>query len=509
MLSELEAAVALLPQVAARELIRVDQEHAVANLASLPGQVAAAAVAAGRAGRAVELLEQTRGIMVADVLDARSSDLTRLRGHLSGLAEEFEKLRTRLDVLNRAGRAAGPGDLTRQRRDAYRAWDDLITRIRKVDGFEDFLEPPDIRRLARQAAAGPVIFPYTSPSGCGALLLTDDPGVPVRAVSLDLSEEDAFRQAESLLDALAGAAQETEDGGRAAQRALSGVLAWVWDAITGPVLTALGYTGRPAADQPWPRVWWCPIGVLAYLPLHAAGHHDDRLAEARPLTVMDRVVSSYAATVRGMAYSRAQQPAPAVGDTLIVAVPDAPGVPPLPGANREAQFLSGLIPGARVLPRPTRDAVLAALPRGQVVHFACHGYADAADPSASQLILYDHGTSPLSLADISALRLVSELAYLSACETTVTSLELADEAVHITGAFHLAGYQNVIGTLWPVNDGSAALIARDFYRTITGDGTKAPNSSLASHALHTATRRLRARFPDQPTHWAGYIHTGR
>ena len=99
-LAAVEAAVGLLPQVAPRALVRADREYSLGQLASLAGQAAAAAVAAGRPGRAVELLEQTRGVLVADTLDARSSDLTRLRGQQPGLADEFDELRARIDVLD-------------------------------------------------------------------------------------------------------------------------------------------------------------------------------------------------------------------------------------------------------------------------------------------------------------------------------------------------------------------------------------------------------------------------
>ena len=56
--------------------------------------------------------------------------------------------------------------------------------------------------------------------------------------------------------------------------ALAGVLGWLGDRVTGPVLDHLGYTITPPAGAPWPRVWWCPSGALSLLPLHAAGHHD-------------------------------------------------------------------------------------------------------------------------------------------------------------------------------------------------------------------------------------------
>ena len=518
-LAAVEAAVGLLPQVVPRALVRADREYSLGRLASLAAQAAAVAVTAGRPGRAVELLEQTRGVLVADTLDARSSDLTRLRGQQPGLAGEFDKLRDRIDALDHPGAFAQPADppggepdLAQARRDAHAAWPDLIARIRAIGGFENFLQPPDIHQLASHARGGPVVFTYTSPSRCDALILTDDPATPVRVVPLtDLTEQDAYRQANRLLAARQAAGDTGADPAAriAAQTEILDVLAWMWDTLTGPVLAALGHITTPAVGQPWPRVWWCPVGILAYLPLHSAGHHHD-LAAARPhpRAVLDRVVSSYTTTVRGLAYARAQHPDPAADTTLIIAVPDAPDALPLPGVAAEAGALAGLIPGARVLPHPTRDTVLAALPGHPVAHFACHGYADWDNPAASQLILYDHHTTPLTVTDISARHLTSGLAYLSACDTTVTNPALTNEAVHITGAFHLAGYQHVIGTLWRINDTAAADLACDVYTHLTRHGTVRPDTSRAAHALHHATRRLRGTYTAAPTLWAAHTHTG-
>ena len=222
---------------------------------------------------------------------------------------------------------------------------------------------------------------------------------------------------------------------------------------------------------------------------------------------LDRVVSSYITTVRRLAYARTHA-SPDNGGAVIVAVPDAPDTSPLPGVTVEATTLTGLLPDALVLADPTRNTVLAALPSHTVAHFACHSHADWNDPASSRLILRDHHAAPLTVADVSALRLGGDLAYLSACDTTVTSPRLADEAVHITGAFHLAGYQHVIGTLWPISDAAAGDITKDFYDNITADGKTPPQTSRSAQALHHAIRRLRARYPQAPTLWAAHTHTG-
>jgi len=516
-LAALEAAVALLPQLAPRVLVQADREHGLSRLANLAGEAAAAAVTAGQPGRAVELLEQTRGILAAGTLDARDSDVTRLRDCQPSLADEFDQLRDRIDALDHPD-AAPPGSAQERgpanaRQDAHAAWDHLIVRIRTTDGFQDFLQPRSVGQLAAQAQDGPVVFTYTSRSRCDALIVTADPATPVRLIPLpSLTQTDAIRQIGRLLNARWAAG---DSGTRTAvQRDTLDVLAWLWDTVTEPVMTALGHTCSPADGQPWPRVWWCPVGILAYLPLHAAGHHqpaatppqpDPAATPPQPDTVLDRVTSSYTTTVRALSHARAQQLGLAADKTLIIAVP---GAPPLPGVATEAARLAHLIPGAQVLPHPTRDAVLAALPSYPVAHFACHGYADWTDPAASQLILHDHESSPMTVADISALHLTGSMAYLSACDTTITSPALTNEAVHLTGAFYLAGYQHVIGTLWPINDTIAGELACDFYTHLTHHGTTPPDTSLVADALHHATRRLRDQYPATPTLWAAHTHTG-
>jgi hypothetical protein len=454
------------------------------------------------------------------------------------LAEAFEELRSRLDAPDQKPAISPNGlaelhtspDLEQSRREArvaadarrqtQAAWDHLITRIRGVDGFADFLITPSISKLAVQAHDGPIVFLSASPTRCDALILTDDPQIPVRLVPLTaLTETAAAEQAIRLLEARRNATDQMQEPASrmAAQSEALEVLAWTWDTITEPVLTALGHTTTPSREETWPRLWWSPVSFLAYLPLHAAGHHSDLTAsdpalKANPRSALDRVISSYTTTVRSLAYARTHHPKTDTDtDTdkaVVVAVPDAPDTRPLPGVSAETTTLTRLLPDALVLTNPTRDTVLAALPDHPVAHFACHGSADVNDPTSSRLILRDHRTAPLTVADVSALHLTGSLAYLSACDTAITSPRLADEAVHITGAFHLAGYQHVIGTLWPISDTAAHDITKDFYDDLTADGTTPPQTSRSAQALHHAIRRLRARYPQAPTLWAAHTHTG-
>lgn len=112
--------------------------------------------------------------------------------------------------------------------------------------------------------------------------------------------------------------------------------------------------------------------------------------------------------------------------------------------------------------------------------------------------------APLTVVDVSRLRLeTADLAYLSACSTARVGTTLTDEAIHLASAFQLAGYRQVIATLWPINDRLAVRLAEEVYDAIVARGT-----GVAARAVHEATRRLRSRRRDLPQLWAAHIHTG-
>jgi tetratricopeptide (TPR) repeat protein len=251
-LAWIEAAIELAQRLAPRTLGRRDRELRLVELSGLAGEAAAAGVNAGCPARAVELLEQTRGLLVADLLDARGGDLVRLGTTEPELARSVEVLRDDREALDgpdplRPGKF-GPDhdatfrvarDLAANRRAADAAWDDLITRIRAIDGFADIFRPPPISDLAAQACDGPVVFVYVSPARCDALIVTGDADEPVRVVPLTaLRFEDLYER----LTALTSASERgyAGDEGASAQASILRALAWAWDTIAGPALEALG-----------------------------------------------------------------------------------------------------------------------------------------------------------------------------------------------------------------------------------------------------------------------------
>ncbi|GCE02286.1 CHAT domain-containing protein [Embleya hyalina] len=95
----------------------------------------------------------------------------------------------------------------------------------------------------------------------------------------------------------------------------------------------------------------------------------------------------------------------------------------------------------------------------------------------------------------------AEPAFLSACSTARPSGRPADEAIHLASAFQLAGYRHVIGTLWRIGDWQPVDVADLIYSAIA-DGAG------VAEAVHGATRRMRDRWPDDPSAWASHIHVG-
>lgn len=524
-LEPLRLAVGLLPQAARRSLPRGDQERPLSLFAGLASSAAACALEAGDSELAVQLLEQGRGVLLGQALDTRG-DLTALREQHPGLAAEFARLRDLLDPgpldpgsrLTPAGPAEPPpltdaGTGAQQRHAIAAQWDTLLADVRSRPGFERFLQAPTVAELRARCTAGPVVIVNLSEFRCDALILTAAGLTVVPLPGVSLGEVTAL--AEKFRADLPSAWRP----GPAADR-IAATLGWLWDAIAAPVLDAAGLTAAPDSAAAWPRVWWVPTGPLAFLPLHAAGYHGDaagrkagREAGSVPRAVLDRVISSYLPTVRSLPAAAPGEagsgPEPATApDVLVVAMPSTPSASDLPWARAEAEHIAARLPAADVLTGSgaTHTAVLAALPGHAWAHFACHAASSTDDAAAARLLLDDHEVHPLTVREIGRLRIPrAELAYLSACDTARGPVRLADEAVHVTGAFHMAGYRHVIGTLWSVADQIAADVAGDVYARITAP---APDAAATAAALHHAVRTVRDRHPGRAVLWAAHVHVG-
>ncbi|MEO3925690.1 CHAT domain-containing protein [Micromonosporaceae bacterium B7E4] len=526
-LAALERAVRRIPSVISRSTAGRRRLDAIARLGGLASEAAAVAVAAGDPDAAVELLERGRGLLFNEALDIRvggaelaavdpllAADLARVERELAE-ADAYTHVRKFIIEVERT--TASGESLAKSTRewDPRTSWlprtrelaaerDRLVARIRAVPGFADLLRPPSLPVLRERLRGLPVVVVNTFGDQGDALLVAAEPGRPVELVRLpELREAAVQRQVTRMYAAVLDATEPAVPFDRrvAAQEDLLDVLAWLWDAVTGPVLDRIA-----PAEGPAPRIWWCPVGSLARLPLHAAGHH--RAADGSR-TVLDRTVSSYTPTLSALAHA-ATGPArpPATATAAVVGVPGAPRLSALPEVRAEVEQVARLIPGSALLSgtevalRDVED-LLRVHP---IAHFACHG---AADTSANAMLGggLRLGAATLSPHLVRSYRLDRpELAFLSACSTAEAHPTFTDEPLHLASAFQLAGFRGVVGTMWRTTD--SARVAEAFYGTLTGGGTRPPETADAARALTDTVRALRDEFPSTPTRWAGYLHVG-
>jgi tetratricopeptide (TPR) repeat protein len=527
----LTAAIATLENLARKRLAQADLDSLLFISADLAADAVDSACERGDHGAALTLHERVRGLLITRAIETRPD--ARLLARLpAGDAARFTELSSQVDALD-AGTAQGAqgssspaGDTdafaaAAARRRLTGDWEALLTRIRAAPGFERFLLPLDDADIMALAADGPVVTIIPGRNRTHALVATDG---SLTEVPLPAAAPETLRHRALSLRTLMQARPARNRAEAEAQLAFrrkrfQGELAWLWEAVTFPVLDSLGLTGPPASGAVLPRLWWSLPSHLSELPLHAAGHHDSRvLGRAAEETVMSRVVSSYVPTLRSLAQSRTQ-PAGNHRGRLIVSMSSTPGQHPLPGAGPEAAAVQKEYPDAHALAddKAPPEQVTPALRASAWFHFAGHGRADGQHPGASSLILHN---GSLTARDVAAMRLRdAQLAFLSACETAVS--HAADpHAETLAGAFHLAGFRHVVGTLWRIDDWHAQQIATGFYSRLQAvSGQHAPRLDPGSpHAaspalpvartLHEVVNSHRRQWPDQPDNWASHIHTG-
>ena len=243
-----------------------------------------------------------------------------------------------------------------------------------------------------------------------------------------------------------------------------------------------------------------PHGALHYLPFAVLENGKSSLLDRYTLRVLP------SASVMPLL---ARRPAPAGRETLILGNPDLRDARyDLPGAQKEAQEIARLRPGAKVLMRKeaTREALSALGGQYAYLHLASHGTFDASAPRSSGLLLSPRpdAANPLdgmlTVDDLYGLRLDAELVTMSACETALADVQSGDDVVGLSRGFFYAGANNILASLWQVDDASTEQLMVQFYKGLSGSGGKA-------EALRRAQLALKAKQP-HPFFWAAFQLAG-
>lgn len=492
-----EAATRMLPDLSPWTVAMADRQYFLADQSRLSLLASSLALRSGRKQfQALSLLEIGRGVMSGQILDIRT-DLSRLREKRPSIALRFDALRHELEASAKTS-ATLPGELVgmSEMRDAqmqrqaevgyqFRAFQ---THIRMIPGFENFFLWPSEEEMREAAKHGPIVVLSTSSLRTDAFIIQHTTGV--RAIELEnVSEIDIGEMGQEIKRY---AASPTFD--------INPLLGRMWDTIAMPVMQALGFD-KPVVDDRWPHMWWVLAGAFSHLPLHAAGYHRPGSVDG----VIDRVISSYAPTVKALVhlhrYKPPSQPAEGAHRALLVAMPNTPSQKVLPAINEEVLMLKKLWPllklDVEVLSQSQarKEEVVGRLKQCKIFHFAGHGHADQIDPSRSQLLLDDWQHNALTVSDLRDNKLQEDppfLAFLSACSTGANEVDtLVDEGIHLAGALQLAGFRHVVGTMWEVSDSPCVDVAKVFYKTLLANRM---TDEAVAMCLHKSIRQVRQSY---------------
>lgn len=247
---------------------------------------------------------------------------------------------------------------------------------------------------------------------------------------------------------------------------------------------------------PGDRICLIPHGILHDIPLHSLCLEDRPLAQRNIVSYTSSLSVLY-----HLLYRRRSLGIPADGGRGKSCAVFGDPSQDLPGAEREARVIAGVLGCAPVLSRQvTRTKVLDALAQSTWFVYAGHGELVRADGFASGLKLKDG--ERVSAADVLALSRVAELVVLSACEVGASERGVGDELLGLVRALILAGAGAVVASQWRVNDEATAFLLGEFFRALQSCGEPA-------HALQVAAGAASSR-PEWAHfyYWGGFVMHG-
>ncbi|KAG9095450.1 hypothetical protein FRC06_009783, partial [Ceratobasidium sp. 370] len=452
-------------------------------------RAAARAIRQGNLERAVEYLEQGRSVLWRQTLELRSS-LESLHNVSSSLADQLAAVVKELDdnasiqsvsvYSSTAWGVQDPDRILRYNRELAEQYESLISQIRKLDGFEDFLRPFKFSDTQGISSDGPVIVVNLCDEACDALVLLDS-GVHHVPLPADFEELTMVRSNIST-----ASARVMYDKGSEMDSILPSVLRLLWASVVEPIL------GFFKSRGPVPRrVFWCIAG-LSDLPIHAAGPY-----KAGGVNLPDILISSYTPTVSALIRAR-QAKAKSSFDkprVLAVAQTEVSGFLPLPYATEEVSAMKELeIVSTELLNQDaTAHSVLNHLQSHSWVHLCCHGTTNAQLPLLSAFHLH-HGS--LTIESLMRTELPSaDFAFLSACHSAEGSI-VQNESMSLASALQVAGFRSIVATMYAIGDDDGPIVARVLYEYLFRDRTGTIDSSEAAIGLNKAVRVLRkAKVP--------------
>lgn len=149
------------------------------------------------------------------------------------------------------------------------------------------------------------------------------------------------------------------------------------------------------------------------------------------------------------------------------------------------------------------------LRQARYLHFATHGFVNEAYPDLSGLALYPDSIigkedNFLSVGEVYNLKLNAELVTLSACETGLGKVADGEGVLGFTRAFLYAGADNLLVSLWQVQDDATAGLMVNFYRRILQESGKGLSANLREAKL----RMIKDEQFGHPYYWSPFVLIG-
>jgi CHAT domain-containing protein len=181
-------------------------------------------------------------------------------------------------------------------------------------------------------------------------------------------------------------------------------------------------------------------------------------------------------------------------------VSSGPEFPPLPYVKKEVTAVEGEFPapdrtvytGADACPERYAEAAPANF---TTIHFAAHATANRESPLNSAIILSPKGQDyKLYARDVAAIPLHADLVTISACHSAYAKAYSGEGLMGFAWAFLQAGAQNVIASLWDVDDAGSVRIMQSLYAEIAKGQPPARALRMAKLALMRSGERYRRPY---------------
>jgi CHAT domain-containing protein len=186
----------------------------------------------------------------------------------------------------------------------------------------------------------------------------------------------------------------------------------------------------------------------------------------------------------------------------------------LPFTRREAEAIEAIAQPGTATKELDFDAsrsiaISPQLKQYRIIHFATHGVLNSEHPELSGLVfsLFDRQGQPqdgfVGLIDIYNLELNADLVVLSACNTALGKQILQEGLVGLTRGFIYAGADQVLASLWNVDDEATAELMKKFYEGLLKNG------QTPAQALRSAQMWMRSQKTwSSPYYWSGFVLQG-